>query len=65
MSEKMHGNPTIKCSVDTCAHHSAGDNLCTLSEIRVGCTCADATRCESTECASFKLGPAHGSCHCP
>ena len=55
--QKMNGNPTIKCSVGTCAHHDRKDGLCTLSEIHVGCTCADASCCENTECASFK--PAH------
>lgn len=62
MSNTLHGNPTIKCSVDTCAHHTV-NNLCTLSEISVGCTCADVSRCESTECSSFKLGGKNCDCH--
>ena len=47
-------NPSIRCSVDSCTYHA--DNHCTLNEIKVGCCCTNVSDCESTECASFKLG---------
>ena len=49
-------NPSIKCSVSSCAHHCEGQNYCTLNEIKVGCCDSSATSCASTECASFQLG---------
>ncbi|WP_297202171.1 DUF1540 domain-containing protein [uncultured Flavonifractor sp.] len=49
-------NNSIKCSVSNCAHHCGGQNYCTLSEIKVGCCEPNATKCASTECASFQLG---------
>lgn len=52
----MNANPSIKCSVVSCAYHNDNQNLCTLNEIMVGCTQSNVSKCESTECASFKLG---------
>ena len=49
-------NNSIKCSVTNCAHHCGGQNYCTLHEIKVGCCEPNATKCASTECASFQLG---------
>jgi len=49
-------NNSIKCSVTNCAHHCNGQNYCTLNEIKVGCCEPNATKCASTECASFQLG---------
>ena len=49
-------NNSIKCSVTNCAHHCGGQNYCTLNEIKVGCCEPNATKCASTECASFQLG---------
>ena len=49
-------NPSIQCSVSNCTYHA--NNHCTLNEIKVGCTTPNATSCASTECASFKMGPA-------
>ena len=49
-------NNSIKCSVSSCAHHCQGQNYCTLNEIKVGCCEPYATKCASTECASFQLG---------
>ncbi len=57
-------NPSIKCSVNSCAHHSGPTGMCTLHEISVGCTCKDVSKCESTECASFHLGTHGTSCGC-
>ncbi|MEG0764952.1 MAG: DUF1540 domain-containing protein [Pseudoflavonifractor sp.] len=53
-------NPAIKCSVESCAHHS-GTSSCTMSEICVGCTSAEVQTCTGTKCASFQLGD-HGGC---
>lgn len=51
----MNCNPSIKCAVASCAHHS-GQNACTLTEICVGCTSADVCTPACTECASFAPG---------
>jgi hypothetical protein len=58
------GNPSIKCSVDSCAHHAANGGMCTLQEISVGCTQQNVSKCESTECASFQLGSHGTNCGC-
>ena len=61
MQRNINGNPSIKCSVNSCAYHASGTGLCTLNEINVGSTRQNVCDCESTECASFQLG----SCdHC-
>ena len=57
-------NPSIKCSVNSCAYHSGSAGMCTLHEISVGCTCKDVSKCESTECASFQLGTHGTDCGC-
>ena len=57
----MNSNPSIKCSVYSCAYHNGQQSACTLNEIKVGCTGTDVADCSSTECASFKLGN-HGTC---
>ena len=49
-------NTSIRCSVDTCAYHSGAQNCCSLDSIKVGCCDCSPTKCEGTECASFKLG---------
>jgi hypothetical protein len=46
-------NPSIRCAVDSCAHHK--DAHCTLNEIQVGCGKRDACECKQTECDSFQL----------
>ena len=52
----MTANPSIKCSVSSCAYHNGQQNACTLNEIKVGCCGAAAPKsCDSTECASFQL----------
>ena len=50
----MNSNPSIKCSVSSCAYHNGQQSACTLNEIKVGCTGTDVADCPSTECASFK-----------
>lgn len=57
----MNSNPSIKCSVSSCAYHNSQQCACTLNEIKVGCTAANVADCAATECASFKLGD-HGTC---
>ena len=49
-------NTSIKCSVSTCAYNNAAANCCSLDAIKVGCCDCTPTKCEGTECASFKLG---------
>ena len=51
----MKSNSNIKCSVTNCAYHSKGEDCCSLSQIRVGCSCGDVTSCQGTECSSFQL----------
>ena len=64
MKREINGNPSIKCSVDSCAYHSGAAGMCTLQSISVGCTCKDVSKCESTECASFQLGNHGTTCGC-
>ena len=61
MMDHTNANPSIKCSVASCAYHNGQQNACTLNEIKVGCCDATVADCTSTECASFKLGD-HGAC---
>lgn len=64
MQRETNGNPSIKCSVNSCAYHASNTGLCTLGEIKVGCSCQDVSNCTSTECASFKLGDHGTNCGC-
>ena len=48
-------NTSIQWTVDTCAYHNAPQNCCSLQSIKVGCCGSAPTKCEGTECASFKL----------
>ena len=53
----MHGgmnmNQTIRCSVETCRHHSAR-NLCELESIDVRPNCACHTgKCDESMCGSY------------
>lgn len=56
-----NANPSIKCSVSSCAYHCTDQNNCTLNEIKVGCCDPNVSNCASTECASFSMG-GNGSC---
>lgn len=49
-------NTSIECSVASCAFHNQPHNCCSLESIKVGCSNSKPTKCEGTECASFKLG---------
>ena len=53
--ENKNANPSIACTVESCAYHCKGQNHCSLNEIKVGCCDCSPTKCEGTECASFKL----------
>ena len=53
-------NPSIKCSVNSCAYHNGQAQACTLDTIKVGCCDTNVANCAETECASFKLGD-HGT----
>lgn len=57
-------NPSIKCTVNSCAYHNNQAQACTLNEIRVGCCDSNVGKCEETECASFKLGNHGTQCGC-
>lgn len=64
MSRETNGNPSIKCSVSSCAYHSGAKDMCTLQAIQVGCTQKNVGTCDSTECVSFRLGDHGTSCEC-
>ncbi len=50
-------NSCIQSNVTTCAYNSNDKKCRTLPSIQVGCCCdSTPTKCEGTECASFKLG---------
>lgn len=57
-------NQSIHCSVSSCAHHAAGQDYCTLKEIKVGCCDNSVAKCDQTECASFHLGNHGTNCGC-
>lgn len=58
--EQKNSNPSIACTVSTCAYHSKDQNHCTLGTIKVGCSAPNAMNSTSTECSSFQLD---GSMH--
>ena len=64
MAREINGNPSIKCSVSSCAYHSKATEQCTLQSIQVGHTQQNVGKCESTECDSFKLGDHGTQCGC-
>ena len=51
----MNSNPSIKCSVSSCAYHNGQQSACTLNEIKVGCTGTDVADCSSTGSVSSKV----------
>ncbi len=64
MKSDRSGNPSIKCSVSSCAYHSGTAGACTLGSIQVGCTQQNVADCACTECASFQLGDHGTNCGC-
>ncbi len=53
--DKKTCNPSIRCDVSSCAHHTA-ENCCCLSQIQVGCCGCTPTKADGTECSSFAPG---------
>ena len=47
--DKKTCNPSIRCDVSSCAHHTA-ENCCCLSQIQVGCCGCTPTKADGTEC---------------
>ena len=47
-------NSSIKCTVESCKHHSAGKDYCTLDCITVGTHEANPTQDQCTDCLSFE-----------
>ena len=48
-------NESIKCTVNSCAHHCQDKNYCSLSAIQVGTHETNPTEVKCTDCESFKL----------
>ena len=55
MDQKKACNTSIKCSVSSCAYHNGASSCCTLDSMKVGCSDSNPTKCDGTECVSFKL----------
>ena len=53
--DKKTCNPSIRCDVSSCAHHTA-EICCCLSQIQVGCCGCTPTKADGTECSSFAPG---------
>lgn len=53
--DKKTCNPSIRCNVSSCAHHTA-ENCCCLNQIQVGCCGVNPTKADGTECSSFAPG---------
>ena len=45
--DKKTCNPSIRCDVSSCAHHTA-ENCCCLSQIQVGCCGCTPTKADGT-----------------
>ena len=60
----MNSNPSIKCSVSSCAYHNGQQSACTLNEIKVGCTGTDVAHSPPSDSPPSKLAnPAPSSNH--
>ena len=53
--DKKTCNPSIRCDVSSCAHHTA-ENCCCLSQIQVGCCGCTPTKADGTKGSSFVPG---------
>ena len=47
-------NHSIRCTVEKCAHHCAGEAYCGLDSIQVGTHEVNPTVDQCTDCQSFK-----------
>ena len=54
MHTKSHNNPSIECSIYSCAHHSKDAGYCALDRIQVGTHESDPSVVECTDCQSFE-----------
>lgn len=59
--ETKNANPSIECTVTSCAHHCNDKQYCSLNTIKVGYQESNVATPGATECASFDLGD-HGTC---
>lgn len=50
----MTQNNSIKCTVNQCVHHDCSSNYCTLRSVQIGTHEVNPTKCECTDCQSFK-----------
>ena len=48
-------NESIKCTVNSCAHHCQDADYCSLNAIQVGTHETNPTEIKCTDCESFKL----------
>lgn len=55
-----NANPSIECTVTSCAYHCNDKQYCSLSSIKVGHQETNVSTPRATECASFELGD-HGT----
>jgi len=61
--EHKNANPSIECTVTSCAYHCNDKQYCSLNTIKVGHQGANVATPGATECASFELGD-HGTNCC-
>ena len=59
--DTKNANPSIECTVTSCAYHCNDKQNCSLNTIKVGCQETNVATPGATECASFQLGD-HGTC---
>ena len=58
--DNKNANPSIECSVTSCAYHCCDKQYCSLNTIKVGHQDTNVATRGGTECASFQLGD-HGT----
>lgn len=60
--DNKNANPSIECSVTSCAFHCVDKQYCSLNSIKVGHQENNVATSGATECASFELGDHGSSC---
>ncbi len=53
--QKDNPNQSIRCYVNSCAHHCQDAQYCALDTIQVGTHETDPTQEECTDCQSFRM----------
>lgn len=48
-------NPSIRCTVTTCAHNCGDEHYCALDTIQVGTHEPNPTEPQCTDCESFRM----------